>query len=184
MARGIDLTNQRFGKLVALKLSNERTTAKLRIWECRCDCGKIKKVVAKSLRNGMTKSCGCEAHPSKSKNVNWKGYGEISLDFYTTLRRNAQSRFLSFEVSIEYLWELFLKQDRRCALSGRLLQFGRINKDRANTTVSIDRINSSKGYVEGNVQWVHKKINIMKNVYSQEEFLNLCKEVVKHNKNL
>jgi hypothetical protein len=48
--------------------------------------------------------------------------------------------------------------------------------------VSVDRIDSLRGYVEGNVQWVHKKINIMKNVYSQEEFIILCKQVVKHTK--
>jgi len=32
-------------------------------------------------------------------------------------------------------------------------------------------------------QWVHKEINIMKNVYSQEHFINLCKLVVENSNN-
>lgn len=182
MRKGYDLTNQRFGKLVALRLLPERTVSNLRVWECICDCGNIKKVIAKSLRNGMTGTCGCGAHPNKSANANWKGYEEIPLDFYSTIKRNAESRFLKFEVSIEYLWDLFVKQNKKCNLSGLPIQFGKTSKDKINTTVSIDRINSLEGYVEGNVQWVYKKINIMKNAYSQEEFISLCKKVVKNSK--
>ena len=28
-------------------------------WRCKCDCGNYTTVMAKSLRNGDTKSCGC-----------------------------------------------------------------------------------------------------------------------------
>jgi len=177
MARGIDLTGKRFGKLVVLKLLPERTVCKTRVWLCKCDCGGIKAVRKSSLTAGMTKTCGCGAHPSRQANVNWKGYEEISLDFFTTLKRNAESRNIDFNITIEYLWNLYITQNKKCSLSGLLIQFG---AKRTTTTVSVDRIDSSKGYVEGNVQWVHKKINIMKNVYSQEEFIILCKQVVNH----
>ena len=49
----------------------------------------------------------------------------------------------------------------------------KVNKN----TASLDRIDSSKGYVEGNVQWVHKMINMSKQQYSQEEFIDMCKAV-------
>ncbi len=179
MARGLDLTNEKFGKLTALHLHPTRKENKLRMWVCLCECGNTKIVPTKFLRSGMTSTCGCGAHPNKKSNSNWKGFGEIPLDFYTTVKRNAESRSIKFEVSIEYLWDLFLKQQRKCALSDLPIQFGRTNKDRINTTVSVDRIDSKKGYVKGNVQWVHKKINIMKNVYTQEEFIELCKLVYK-----
>lgn len=182
MARGIDLTNTKFGKLTAIQLHPKRTKDKLRLWVCLCDCGNTKIVPAKFLRSGMTSTCGCGAHPNKNSNSNWKGYGEIPLDFYTTIKRNAESRGIEFNISIEYLWDLFLKQKRSCALSGLEIQFGRTNKDKSNTTVSVDRIDSKKGYVKSNVQWVHKKINIMKNAYSQEEFISLCKLVYKKTK--
>lgn len=48
-------------------------------------------------------------------------------------------------------------------------------------TASLDRINSSIGYTIDNVQWVHKKINMMKMDLSQEEFINYCRLVVKNN---
>jgi hypothetical protein len=48
-------------------------------------------------------------------------------------------------------------------------------------TASLDRIDSSKGYVEGNVQWVHKRINIMKNDLSDSEFIEWCRVVSKNN---
>lgn len=180
MARGIDLTGKRYGKLVVVELLPERTVCKTRVWLCKCDCGKTKAVRRSSLVAGMTKTCGCGAHPSRQENVNWRGYEEMSLDFYTTLKRNAESRDLDFNVTMKYLWDLYIAQNKKCNLSGLPIEFGR---KRASTSVSVDRIDSTKGYVEGNVQWVHKKINIMKNVYSQEEFIILCKQVVKHTKN-
>jgi hypothetical protein len=45
------------------------------------------------------------------------------------------------------------------------------------TTASLDRIDSSIGYVEGNVQWIYKPLNTMKGTLSNQEFIQLCKEV-------
>lgn len=49
----IDLTNQRFGRLTALRYVGNSQ------WECKCDCGNIKTIRADSLKRGLTKSCGC-----------------------------------------------------------------------------------------------------------------------------
>ena len=179
MAKGIDLTGKRFGKLTVVTLLTERSPSKARMWLCRCDCGEVKAVRKSSLTAGMTKTCGCGAHPSRQDNVNWRGYKEIPLDFFTTVKRNAESRNLEFNITIEYLWNLYIAQNKKCNLSGLSINFG---KKRATTSVSVDRIDSSLCYIEGNIHWVHKKINIMKNVYSQEEFITLCKQVVKYTK--
>lgn len=40
--------------------------------------------------------------------------------------------------------------------------------------MSLDRIDSSRGYEVGNVQWVTKYVNWAKNDLSQEDFINLC----------
>ncbi|NBW29230.1 hypothetical protein EBR37_02510, partial [bacterium] len=40
----------------------------------------------------------------------------------------------------------------------------------------------SKGYIEGNVQWVHKRVNIMKGNMLEQEFLDFCEAVVNKNK--
>lgn len=53
-----DLTGQKFGRWTVLErtesLNNHDTT-----WLCRCDCGTERRVLAKNLRNGRSKSCGC-----------------------------------------------------------------------------------------------------------------------------
>ena len=58
MGKKIDLTGQRFGRLVVVSESAERRSSKV-MWECKCDCGNVKNVRGKSLRSGNTKSCGC-----------------------------------------------------------------------------------------------------------------------------
>lgn len=61
--QGIDITGQRFGRLVALRLvpREERTWSnKERAWVCQCDCGNTVIVRQRSLRGArVTKSCGC-----------------------------------------------------------------------------------------------------------------------------
>lgn len=78
---------------------------------------------------------------------------------------------------------MFLQQNRKCALSGIDIDFKKGNDvKRGLQTASLDRIDSSKGYIVGNVQWVHKDINFMKGTLSNNQFLELCNLVSKHNK--
>ena len=45
---------------------------------------------------------------------------------------------------------------------------------------SLDRIDSSIGYVEGNVQWVSKQANLSKHVMSMSELYEFCRKVLNH----
>ena len=58
MPAKVDLTGQRFGRLVALSPINKREAGSI-VWKCLCDCGNISFVKAKCLRDGHNKSCGC-----------------------------------------------------------------------------------------------------------------------------
>lgn len=58
MSKIIDLSGQRFGKLVVVQYAGT-TNARQAVWRCRCDCGNETDVRAMSLRNGDTRSCGC-----------------------------------------------------------------------------------------------------------------------------
>lgn len=58
MGRRLELTGQRFGKLVAIKVVGKDESGCL-FWKCRCDCGEEPRVKASSLISGYTKSCGC-----------------------------------------------------------------------------------------------------------------------------
>jgi hypothetical protein len=64
-------------------------------------------------------------------------------------------------------------------LSGVDIFFGN-QYDKDETTASLDRKDSGKGYTLDNVQWVHKRVNIMKNIISDMEFIEWCKKVANH----
>lgn len=55
----LELTGQRFGRLVAVRPTGRRIYGSHRVWLCQCDCGNTSEVTANSLRKGNTKSCGC-----------------------------------------------------------------------------------------------------------------------------
>jgi len=173
-----DLTGLKFGKLVVL--SRALNKGKQIMWNCRCDCGNNGICYSTHLKTGATTSCGCNLKLCGPQHKDWTGTGEISGQRWIQIKRGGMSLRKSrnniiFEITIDYAWRLFLEQNRKCALTGIELVFGKSNAEE--TTASLDRIDSKKGYIEGNVQWVHKDINRMKNIYSQEYFIDMCKKV-------
>ena len=143
---------------------------------CRCRCGIIRSICTSELVRKHVKSCGCIN--SNKTHHSWKGYGEIGLKFWHRIRANALSRGIKFEISIEWAWRLYLKQGGKCAITGIPIGFGK------NCTASLDRIRKSHNkekvpYKIGNVQWVHKIVNMMKRDLSEEEFVEWCRRVAK-----
>jgi hypothetical protein len=182
------LKNKRFGKLVTIeKINKKDVRGRPRVyWRCRCDCGTYKEIRQEVLGT-RTNSCGCNAFPpsvNSSDHHFWSGYEEISGTYLADIRRKAEDAGRVFAVSPEFLWALYLKQNRRCRLSGLPIRFSAGRKERGSQTASLDRIDSSKNYTEDNVQWVHKKINIMKNVFPQDEFIEMCRLVTSNQKRL
>ena len=61
MPKALDLTGQRFGSLVAIRVATKEETnnSKKRHWLCQCDCGNTTIVLTSYLTTGHTKSCGC-----------------------------------------------------------------------------------------------------------------------------
>lgn len=53
-----DISNQRFGRLVALRAIRDEQRARF-LWECQCDCGGTKLVLSNRLKSGEVRSCGC-----------------------------------------------------------------------------------------------------------------------------
>lgn len=176
-----DISGQRFGKLVVLNYVE--TINKTRRYLCQCDCGKQKILIRKLLVRGDTTSCGCNWIKSNIKHHSWRGYKDIPLDFFSTIKRSAESRNIEFNITIEQISDLLEYQNKKCALSGLDLQFSKIRKDKKTQTCSLDRIDSNVGYIEGNIQWVHKRINIMKNKLSDKDFIYFCLMVANKNKN-
>lgn len=170
-------------------------------YNCKCTCGNIQDVYYLTLAKETTKACNkcsfkvnniklSESFINKS-NEN-KSLNDISGTLYAHIKRKAKERNLDFNLSKDFLWNLYEKQNKKCALSGisitlskeiKYSQYGDYKSGKPNwkiITASLDRIDSSKGYEEDNVQWIHKDINFMKNSYNQDYFVNLCMLISKN----
>ena len=99
-----------------------------------------------------------------------------SIKLACNSRKYSTDRKCEFNITHEFCEQLYHAQNGKCALTGEDLVFtvGDIRR------MSLDRIDSSKGYVPGNVQWVHTIINRMKNVLTTEELIHYCKMIVAH----
>ena len=60
MGKIIDLAGQYFGVLTVIQKADSKNSKAH--WLCRCQCGKTTTVRGEHLRNGATKSCGCNAN--------------------------------------------------------------------------------------------------------------------------
>jgi D-beta-D-heptose 7-phosphate kinase/D-beta-D-heptose 1-phosphate adenosyltransferase len=144
------------------------------IWVCKCHCGNTKIVPARYLLRGDTKSCGCLRIRTIRERC-WNGFGDISMDLWSSIKNGASQRNIEFNVSIEHAWILFLKQNRCCALTNRKLTFKTRSQGYGN--VSLDRIDSSIGYIYGNLQWVYKDINLLKNKFDETTLIDFCEKI-------
>lgn len=81
------------------------------------------------------------------------------------------------DLSIDFLYELFLIQNGKCAISGRDMTYI-AGEGRIPTNISIDRINSSIGYEEENIQLVCRQANVMKMELSHEELYSWCEDIL------
>jgi hypothetical protein len=66
----LDLTGQRFGKLVALQNTYRLSKHNSYIWKCQCDCGNIHYCSAEILNSGKIHSCGCQKHSFGEEKIN------------------------------------------------------------------------------------------------------------------
>lgn len=178
---GKDYTGKKLGswtilgeiKSIKSLTSNTKKKYKHRMtWLCQCDCGSDPKWVPKD-RLFRENSQGCYdcrgKRVSGKNNVNWSGYESISGTMLSHIKQSAKTRNIIFDVSIEYLNDLWVASKNKCSISGIHIEM--------NGTASLDRIDSSKGYIKGNVQWVHKNVNIMKRSLGQDEFIDICRAI-------
>lgn len=178
----------KFNKLTVLNtvVQNKRT-----YYQVQCDCGRIDLKRKDWVERGRAKMCKpCSSKLTASKYpppVNRTGCEGLSGTHYTALKAGAKRRNLSFDVTPEFLWQLYLQQHKLCALSGSEIvlvpAIKENNVDWNVVTASLDRINSAKGYTEDNVQWVHKAINFIKGNLSESELLYWAKKIVEKHGN-
>jgi len=183
-----DVTGQTFGFLKVLKMTQVKGKKRM-FTKAICYCLNCKNsyflVDVSALKRGSTTSCGCRTdwHTKVTgKNSGcYKGYEEIRGTYWNGVKRQASERGLEFNVDISVAWNIYLKQGKKCSLSGLPINFGRAGKRKENTA-SLDRIDPLEGYTEKNIQWVHKDVNMMKYAFTQGYFVNLCRLIAKNSK--
>lgn len=168
---------KKFGKLSVEKFSHRNKRGQSH-WLCKCDCGKQKTIRGDHLLNKATKSCGC--NQQGAGNHRWNGCGEIGGWVWNNYKINASRRNIPFKITVKDMWTKFLEQNRKCALTGELLQFSTCQSDNNGRTASLDRIDNTRGYEINNIQWVTKTINMAKGKLSQSDFLMLCQQVTSY----
>lgn len=76
-----DLTGQRFGRLICLEPTSQRSTNGSVVWRCRCDCGRECLAQGRQLLAGYKKSCGCLGRPPRKELVG-KRFGKLTVTGY------------------------------------------------------------------------------------------------------
>lgn len=176
-----------YGYLKVLSMCKKEKGARRTYYNCLCQkcnkkCVKVSTILSRAVSNT---TCGCGQYDKKGYlHGQFTGYKEISGGYWSAIKRGAVDRQLEFNIDIKYAWKLFIKQNRKCALSNLDIDFPKVNNnpERKKATASLDRIDNAKGYIKGNVQWVHKEINLMKWTREQDRFIELCHAVSEHNK--
>lgn len=90
----------------------------------------------------------------------------------------ARGRKWKVEITFETLVTLWTSQTGLCAYSGLPLT----HEANQSNTVSLDRIDSKIGYIEGNVQLVCAMVNRMKQEFAEADFLSMCRTITENTK--
>lgn len=167
-----DRTGQQHGVFKVLGFAGLKDKATL--WECLCtNCGAVSLRENRYFRKDRGTPVSCKSCKGKNHYL-YRGFGDIPKSYLSRIKKGAELRGYNCEVSPEYLWRIFQEQEGKCYLTKLELSF-------QDSTASLDRVDNSFGYVEGNVAWCHKEVNRMKGTLSLSEFVHFCSLVKEPN---
>lgn len=173
----------------------EKNKRKYKLGICKCqNCGvEFEKPLTEIRRNeklGRPNFCSrtcvgkhnVKNFGDKKSNYNISKHSNNRGDSYTKFKyhyRSIKKRFKEVDITINDLEEIWNKQNGICEFSGVKLELSSYSKIEKNPiySASLDRIDSSKGYVRNNIRWVSRSINYMKNTMSDDMVWELCKHI-------
>jgi DNA-directed RNA polymerase subunit RPC12/RpoP len=143
----------------------------------RCVCGTESYVTGTKLKSGESTRCrSCAYREMAKKRSHYSAVGAIPGFHLTKIKDRAKKRGIIVSITMQDLEDQWSIQNGRCAFTGRELTI-RLSRNTPGNA-SLDRIDSSVGYIPENIQWLHWHANQAKNDLDESAFFNLCKEVV------
>jgi hypothetical protein len=183
--KGKDLTGQRFGRLVALRIVSKDERTRRWIWEFKCDCGELYQKVGSYVTTGHSISCGCYAKDvcknTLNPKANMKAYGESARRVvYLGYKHNAKKRGIVFEMLFEDFARMSLSP---CVYCGEppSKKYGQPDLNGPCYYSGIDRVDNNKGYIKGNCVSCCHTCNMAKRGMSVSTFIEWAGRVYKYN---
>lgn len=147
MAKFIDLTGQKFNRLIPIKFIG-RDKYRNALWLCRCDCGNEKILPGYQVKNGRVKSCGCFK----------KEVGKINGKLYNTTHRYCRTKTYNAWASMVQRCTNLNSQayknygGRGITICKRWMKFENFLEDVGEIPegLTLDRINNGGDYSPGN----------------------------------
>jgi len=154
-------------------------------WDCKQEKNRKLFPYSKAYKYQKEKRCKkCKRIDSAIRRQNWSGEQFIN-ELINSCKascikrhKKGRSECVEFNIDTDYILELLEKQDNKCVLSGRVM----VPKINDKNKLSIDRIDSDKGYTKDNIQLVCWMVNQAKSNFSDDEFIEMCKNVYLNNK--
>lgn len=157
MGSAQDISNNKYGKLTAIKPTKERYRSSI-VWECKCECGRTAHVCVRLLNAGNRTTCGLCIKRSDETAYN---------TYFDSYKQNAKKRGLSFSLTKKQFMSLVSRDCWYCGAEPQLRSHSRNNDIIVN---GIDRTNNSKGYLINNCVPCCKICNTMKKNMDEGQF--------------
>lgn len=155
MGKRIDISGQRFGMLVVTEYSHTNSDYKA-CFKCKCDCGNTLITTGKSLRLGLTKTCGCTRKEMMSKSNTTHGDCRNGKTPEYNIWRSMKERCLNPNNKNYKTYGLIgitVCDEWKNSYESFLSDMGR----KPFKNASIERIDNKKGYSKSNCKWASQK---------------------------